>query len=84
VTRLWERLDHRYGCPEMVEAALKKKLEQFPRITSKDNVKMFKLVDILAEIGSIKEDPTYSSLLSYYDTLSGILPILKKLPYGLQ
>jgi hypothetical protein len=64
--------------------ALKKKLEQFPRITNKDNLKLFELVDILAEIGSIKEDPTYSSLLSYYDTSSGILPIIQKLPYGLQ
>ena len=28
--RLWERFDERYGCPEMVEAALK--LATFPKL----------------------------------------------------
>ncbi|XP_048747853.2 uncharacterized protein LOC125660050 [Ostrea edulis] len=84
VARLWDRLDHRYGCPEMVEAALKKKIEQFPKLNNRDNERLFELADILAEIDSVKENSTYSSLLSYYDTSSGVLPIIQKLPYSLQ
>ncbi|XP_061166266.1 uncharacterized protein LOC133175165 [Saccostrea echinata] len=84
VARLWERLDQRYGSPEMVEAALKKKLEYFPKLTNKEHKKLFELADILAEINSVKENPTYSTLLSYYDTSSGVLPIIQKLPYSIQ
>lgn len=82
--RLWERLDERYGCAEMVEAALKTKLANFPRLTSKDSEKLYDLADILAEIESAKENKTYSSLLSYYDTSSGIKPIVNKLPSQIQ
>ena len=84
VARLWDRLDHRYGCPEMVEAALKRKIEQFRKLNNRDNERLFELADILAEINSVKENPTYSNLLSYYDTSSGVLPIIQKLPHPLQ
>ncbi len=32
LARLWKRLDERFGCPELVEAALKEKLSLFPRL----------------------------------------------------
>lgn len=82
--RLWERLDDRYGCPEMVEEAIKRKLEHFPKLSNKDNKKLYDLTDILAEIQSIKDNHQYHNLLAYYDTSSGILPIIRKLPYALQ
>ena len=84
VARLWDRLDHRYGCPEMVEAALKQKIEQFRKLNNRDNERLFELADILAEINSVKENPTYSNLLSYFDTSFGVLPITQKLPHPLQ
>ena len=33
--RVWQRLDERYGCPEMVESALKNKLSEFPKLTNR-------------------------------------------------
>lgn len=82
--RIWERLDERYGCPEMVEAALKNKLANFPKLSIKDTKKLYDLSDILAEIESAKETKAYQGLLGYYDTSSGIIPIVSKLPYQLQ
>ena len=82
--RLWDRLDERHGCPEMVEDALKCKLTNFPKLTVKDHQKLYELADILSEIESAKEDPKLAPLLSYYDTSSGIRPIILKLPYQLQ
>lgn len=41
-------------------------------------------MDILAEIEAIKEDPNYSALLSYFDSSSGINPIVNKLPFNIQ
>lgn len=82
--RLWERLDDRYGCPELIEEALKRKLDRFPKLSNKDYKKLYELTDILAEIQSIKEDDQYHDLLAYYDTSSGIIPIVRKLPHFLQ
>ena len=81
--RLWERLDERYGCPEMVEAALKNKLTNFPKLTMKDSQRLYDLADILSEVESAMENPLYKPLLSYYDTSSGINPIVAKLSYQL-
>lgn len=78
--RLWERLDDRYECPELIEEALKQKLDRFPMLSNKDYEKLYELTDILAEIQSIKEDDQYHDLLAYYDTSSGVVPIVRKLP----
>lgn len=82
--RLWERLDDRYGCPELIEETLKRKLDRFPKLSNKDYKKLYELTDILAEIQSIKEDDQYHDLLAYYDTSSGVIPIVRKLPHSLQ
>lgn len=82
--RLWERLDDRYGCPELIEEALKRKLDRFPKLSKKDYKKLYELTDILAEIQSIKEDDQYHDLLAYYDSSSGVIPIVRKLPHSLQ
>ena len=60
------------------------KLNKFPKFTQKDNKELYELVDILSEIESIKENSKYYSLLAYFDSLSGVLPILNKLPYNIQ
>ncbi|XP_062610035.1 uncharacterized protein LOC134271839 [Saccostrea cucullata] len=82
--KIWERLQERYGRPEMVEAALKKKLDNFPKLTTKDMNKLYDLLDILSELESTKCDEHYSHSLSYFDTSTGIIPIVNKLPYALQ
>ena len=64
------------------EESLKKKLRDFPTLTTKDNKKLFDLADIVSEIESIKQDPQYAAHLGYYDSSSGVNHIVYKLPYG--
>ncbi|XP_071098015.1 uncharacterized protein [Haliotis cracherodii] len=82
--RIWARLDERYGCPEMVEAARKNKLAAFPRLTYKNSELLYELSDLLSEVESIKGQDEYKALLSYFDSSAGVIPIVNKLPYGLQ
>ncbi|XP_063404523.1 uncharacterized protein LOC134687988 [Mytilus trossulus] len=82
--RVWERLEERYGGPEMVETNVKSKLNKFPIITNKDHKKLYELSDILTEIESLKEDERYAQLLSYFDTSLGVNTVITKLPYGIQ
>lgn len=84
LARLWERLEDRYGRPEMIEAALKNKLSAFPRLSIKDNKRLYDLVDIVSEIEAAKEIPHLSSLFAYFDSSSGVNPIVSKLPYQIQ
>ena len=81
---IWQRLQERYGSPELIEAALKSKLDKFPSLTNSDSKKLYELADILSEIASAKDDPAYSCLLSYFDSSTGILPIVKKLPHNIR
>ena len=46
----------RYGCPEAVEAAFKKKLDSFPKLSHKDKEKLY---DILSEIESVMDITTF-------------------------
>jgi hypothetical protein len=77
---LWNRLDTRYGSPELVEASLKARLTNFPKLTNKDNVRLYELSDLLSEIEYTKENPKFRTLLGYFDSSSGIRPIVGKLP----
>lgn len=83
LTRLWERLDERYGAPEMVESAVRQRLSKMT-IVGKDNEKLYEYCDILSEIELLKDDPRYSSLLSYFDSSVGINPIVSNLPFHVQ
>lgn len=40
LSRIWERLNNRYGSPEMVEFAFKQKIANIPKLTNKDNSKL--------------------------------------------
>ncbi|XP_043977905.1 uncharacterized protein LOC122833959 [Gambusia affinis] len=80
---VWQRLEESYGSPEVVENALLKKIEQFPKLNNRDNIKLRELGDILQEIECAK-DGGYLLGLSYLDTARGVNPIVEKLPYGLQ
>nr|XP_055053880.1 uncharacterized protein LOC129439016 [Misgurnus anguillicaudatus] len=80
---LWQRLEESYGAPEVVEHALLKKLEDFPRLGNKDSHKLRELGDILLELECAKTEG-YLSGLAYLDTARGLKPIVEKLPYSLQ
>ncbi|XP_048249047.1 uncharacterized protein LOC125378158 [Haliotis rufescens] len=68
----------------MVEAAMKNKLAAFPRLTYKNSELLYELSDLLSEVESIKGQDEYKALLSYFDSSAGVIPIVNKLPYGLQ
>lgn len=80
---VWQRLEECYGSSEAVEHALLKKVEDFPKLTNKDNVRLRELGDILQEIECAKVGG-YLPGLSYLDTARGVNPIVEKLPYSLQ
>lgn len=50
VHMVWQRLEECYGTPEVIEDALLKKIEHFPRLTNRDNIKLRELGDILLEL----------------------------------
>ena len=79
----WGRLDETYGSPEAVEQALFSRLENFPRVTTKDPQRLRDLADLLSELQAAKEDG-YLAGMSYLDTSRGIKPIIEKLPYNIQ
>lgn len=83
VNMVWQRLEECYGTPEVIEDALLKKIEHFPRLTNRDNVKLRELGDILLELECAKEDGALPGL-SYLDTARGVTQIVEKLPYNLQ
>ncbi|XP_036952751.1 uncharacterized protein LOC119018863 isoform X1 [Acanthopagrus latus] len=83
VNMVWQRLEECYGTPEVIEDALLRKIENFPRLTNKDNIKLRELGDILLELECAKEDGVLQGL-SYLDTARGVKQIVEKLPYNLQ
>ncbi|XP_076869614.1 uncharacterized protein LOC143519746 [Brachyhypopomus gauderio] len=79
----WRRLEDCYGTPEVIEYALLKKLEDFPKLTNKDNAKFRELGDILLELECAKADGFLPGL-AFLDTARGVNPIVEKLPHRLQ
>ncbi|XP_041841982.1 uncharacterized protein LOC121640335 [Melanotaenia boesemani] len=67
---VWQRLEECYGSPEVIEDALLKKTEEFPKLTNKDNVKLQELSDILMELKFAKQDGALPGL-AYLDTARG-------------
>jgi hypothetical protein len=67
----------------VIESALFKRLDNFPRLSPKNNTKLRELADLLMELLAAKGD-AYLPGLAYLDTPHGINPIVEKLPSGLQ
>ncbi|XP_026184221.1 uncharacterized protein LOC113143018 [Mastacembelus armatus] len=80
---VWQRLEECYGSPEAIEDALLKKVEEFPKLTNKDNVKLRELSDILLELECAKQDGTLPGL-TYLEPAQGVRQIVEKLPFNLQ
>ena len=73
----WRRLRECYATPEVIESALFKWLDNFLRLTSRENIKLRELSDLLMELLSAKDDG-YLPGLSYLDTPWGINPHRRK------
>ncbi|XP_059836403.1 uncharacterized protein LOC132399729 [Hypanus sabinus] len=56
LSKAWERLREGYAAPEIIEAALYRCLENFPKVSAKDHIKLRELGDLLMEIQGAKED----------------------------
>ncbi|XP_069108972.1 uncharacterized protein [Argopecten irradians] len=81
---VWERLEERFGAPELIESSIRRQIAQLPKINSHDVKKLYDLVDLVDEIASVKRQPRYASLFGYFDSPTGINPLVVKLPTGLQ
>ncbi|XP_053387241.1 uncharacterized protein LOC123539924 [Mercenaria mercenaria] len=84
LSKIWERLDERYGAPEIVHKLIQKRVEQFSRLTLSDTTKWYELDDLLSEILALKEDSAYAVPLAYYDSSVGLSSITCKLPGSVQ
>lgn len=82
VNMVWQRLEDCFGSPEAIENALFRKIEDFPKISNRDNQKLREFGDILLELEAARADGFLTGL-SYLDTSRGITPIVQKLPYSL-
>lgn len=80
---VWQRLEESYGAPEVIEHALFKKMEDFAKISAKDNSRLRELGDLLLELELAKAEG-HSPGLAFLDTARGVNPIVEKLPHTLQ
>lgn len=80
---LWQRLDKKYGSPEVIEASLFQRLENFAKISHKDFNQLQALADLLLEVQAVKEEGNLPGL-GFLDTSKGINSIVEKLPHNLQ
>lgn len=81
---LWDRLEERYGAPEVVESHLKAKVDSFQIVTAKEPRKLYDLCDLLDEVESAKNDPKLAPLFAVYDSSTGVNAIIGKLPHHLR
>lgn len=86
LTRIWQRLEDQFGCPERIEQSIRHRIASFPNLTTsgKDNKMMCELLDLLSEIESLKENYIYATMFSHYDCSTGVKPIVSKLSHGMQ
>lgn len=81
---VWERLEERFGAPELVESSLRRRIASFTKIGAQDARRLYDLVDLVEEVAAVKRQPQYTSLFAYYDSPTGINPLVLKLPTTLQ
>lgn len=81
---VWERLEERYGAPELIESSLRRQISSFTKIDNHDLKRLYNLVDLAEEIASVKRQSQYASLFGHFDSPTGINPKVAKLPTYLQ
>ncbi|XP_059825034.1 uncharacterized protein LOC132393598 [Hypanus sabinus] len=72
LSEAWERLWERYGAPDIIEAALYRRLGNFPKVSAKDHFKLREFGDLLMEIQGAKEDGYSAGLVVKERALCGI------------
>ncbi|XP_021346186.1 uncharacterized protein LOC110445733 [Mizuhopecten yessoensis] len=82
--KIWERLEKRYGAPEMVEARLNNRIKDFPIITAEKYHLLYDLTDLALEVSAIKSQPRYSALFAYFDSKKGVNELVDKLPWHIK
>ena len=80
---IWTRLQECYGSAEAIEQSFFTRIDNFPKLSSKEPHKLRELSDLISELEVARLDG-YLPGLSYYDTAKGINPIVAKLPFNLQ
>lgn len=80
---MWQRLEDSFGAPKIIENALFKKVENFPKIENRETQQLRELGDLLLELQAAKLND-YLPGLSHLDTAHGVNLILAKLSYNLQ
>lgn len=73
LSMVWQRLEDSYGTPEVIEHALLKKIEDFPKLTNKNHAKLRELGDILLELECAKAEGFLPGL-TFLDTACGVNP----------
>lgn len=81
--KAWGWLQDCYASPEIIEIALFKKLDNFPRISATDYTKFRELGDLLMQLQYAKAEG-YLLGSMYMDTAHSISPKVEKLHYGHQ
>ncbi len=71
VQMAWHRFEECNGSSEVIDDALLKKLENFPKIYDKDKEKLRELGDLLLEIDAAKSGGHLPGL-AYLDTARGV------------
>ncbi|KAJ8031579.1 hypothetical protein HOLleu_24812 [Holothuria leucospilota] len=77
--RIWAHLDEKYGSAEAIEHDLMRRLEEFPKIAPRDNVKLEEYGYLLMEAEYIKESKKFPGLL-VLDSSRGLQPLVQRLP----
>ncbi|KAG7471657.1 hypothetical protein JOB18_010271 [Solea senegalensis] len=83
VNMVWQRLEDCYGSTEAIENALLKKVDEFPRISNRENQRLRELGDLLLKLEAARVDGFLPGL-NYLGSSRGITQIAQKLPYSLQ
>lgn len=81
---MWERLEKRYGVPELIKSSLRRKISSFTKIGNHGLKRLYNLVDLVEEIASVKPQSQYALLFRHFDSPHGINSIIAKLPTFLQ
>ncbi|XP_062581093.1 uncharacterized protein LOC134242906 [Saccostrea cucullata] len=84
IKKIWERLERRFGAAEQIENYILKKIKDFPEITSDHFHLLYDLADLASEIASLKSQPQFGVLFSYFDSKKGVNELVEKLPWNLK
>ncbi|XP_071149457.1 uncharacterized protein [Mytilus edulis] len=84
VRLIWERLDARFGSPEIIESSLHSRIVNFPKLSNDNRKELYDLADLAAEIESIRRDEKFSTIFAYFDSSLGVNRFVTRLPYSIQ